>query len=147
MVGESSTYSRGQLAKLSGVKAETIRYYESIGLLPAPERGSNNYRLYGQEHLSRLRFIRHTRELGFDVAAVRDLLTLDGRNPMTCREVKQRTQVHIDGISQKIKQLQQIQRHLRGLVNLCDQDDLPACPILDVLAAEFESGVEPVKLD
>ena len=76
----------GELAKVTGTKAETIRYYEKIGLLRPPERTGGNYRDYGTEDQERLAFIRHARGLGFDIADIRSLLELAGRPDQDCGE-------------------------------------------------------------
>ena len=74
----------GKLGDAAGVKVPTIRYYEQIGLLPEPERSAGNQRLYGTSSLERLTFIRHSRELGFPLEAIRDLLSLSDRPDQSC---------------------------------------------------------------
>ena len=76
----------GTLSERTGVKVETIRYYEQAGLLPEPERSEGNQRRYGKAHLERLNFIKHGRDLGFSVEAIRALLTLSDRPTMPCDE-------------------------------------------------------------
>ncbi len=86
----------GQLGRTTDTKIETIRYYEKIGLLPAPRRTAGNYRSYTVEHLQRLGFIRRARELGFTIEDVRELLKLAGHGEKPCEEVDQLVARHLE---------------------------------------------------
>ena len=104
--------SRGSLAKETGVNIETIRYYEKIGLMPDPARSSGGHRIYDQSHTKRLSFIRRSRELGFTLQEIRELLELVDGGDYTCAEVRDRTLYHLDDVAQKIRDLQKMQsRH------------------------------------
>jgi MerR family mercuric resistance operon transcriptional regulator len=105
-------YFRGQLAKVSGVKAETIRYYESIQLLSPAARQTNNHRVYKDLHRDRLHFIRRARELGFTLAQVQGLLELVDSQTLSCAEVKQVTESHLHDIQEKIRDLHNMPRYL-----------------------------------
>ena len=122
----------GILSERSGVKVETIRYYERIGLMPVPVRTQGRHRLYGANDVKRVMFVRRSRELGFSLGEIRDLLRLAERG-RTCGEVRQMTLAHVDRIRQKIVDLQRMQRLLRDTAPQCKGGEAPECPILDVL--------------
>ncbi len=122
----------GTVAKLTGFGVETIRYYEHAGVLPAPDRAENGYRLYGDDQVRRLRFIKRCRELGFTLENVRSLLSLsDGEH--TCCEVKDVAGAHLKNIRGNIRDLQTIEQVLHDLVEQCSGDTSPDCPILEAL--------------
>lgn len=127
------TYSRGLLAKQSGVNAETVRYYEKIGLLPEPPRSKGGHRVYDQTHLQRLSFIRRGRELGFSLEEIQGLLDLVDTGHYTCAEVRNRTIIHLDDVQQKIRDLKKMERILEGMVAECEGATVPDCPIIDAL--------------
>src|SRR5580692_3067052 len=101
-MNEKSAFSIGDLAKGTGTKVVTVRYYEQIGLLPVPSRTAGNYRTYRNEHMRRLRFIRRCRDLGFTLDQIRDLLRLSSQKDEKCAEVDRITAQHLIGIEQKI---------------------------------------------
>jgi MerR family mercuric resistance operon transcriptional regulator len=123
----------GALSERTGVNIETIRYYERIGLLPAPPRSSGRHRLYGEPYRRRLTFIRRARELGFSLEEIRALLGLGGAHNLTCREVSALTRHHIEAIRTKIRDLKRLERTLSHLAAQCHGDDVPECPILETL--------------
>lgn len=128
--------TRGKLATHTGCNIETIRYYETIGLLPAPARTASGYRAYSDEHLRRLNFIQRARSLGFSSEQTRGLLDLtEAEGNKTRADVKSLTEAHIDEISQKIKDLQKIKKRLRQISSFCDGSGKSAstCPILESL--------------
>jgi MerR family mercuric resistance operon transcriptional regulator len=125
----------GTLSEGTGVNIETIRYYERIGLLPAPPRSAGRHRLYGEPHRQRLVFIRRARELGFSLEEVRALLGLGGGHGLTCGEVRALTQHHIAAIRDKVRDLKRLEHTLSDLATQCRADEVPACPILDALNA------------
>src|SRR5262245_45760823 len=94
----SVTFPIGELARHTGTSAETIRYYERIGLLAKPGRTRGNYRAYGRAHLDRLSFIRRSRELGFSLDQVRALLALTSRRDQPCDAVDAIAKTHLDEI-------------------------------------------------
>ncbi|WP_418157736.1 MerR family transcriptional regulator [Benzoatithermus flavus] len=123
----------GTLSRRSGVNIETIRYYERIGLLPAPPRSQGGHRLYSGEHLERLVFIRRGRELGFTLDEIRDLLGLMvGKH--TCGEVQTMALAHLDDIRAKIADLRRMERMLAATIARCQGGGRSECPILDALA-------------
>ena len=131
--------TRGQIAKATGCHAETIRYYEKTGLLPEPDRNHAGYRIYGDQHLRRLRFILRAKALGFPPADIKSLLTLsDDRDDHTRAEVKTLTESHIDMIREKISDLELLKTRLQQISSHCDGADESArdCPILTSLFSE-----------
>ncbi len=124
----------GALSAATGVNIETIRYYEKIGLIPAPPRTDGRQRVYDASHLKRLTFIRRGRELGFSLDHVRDLLGLVRGHDLTCAEVKTMTDAHVADIRRKVKDLKKLERVLMDLSAQCGGDAVPDCPILDALS-------------
>jgi len=129
----TQTYSRGQLAKLTRVKGETIRYYENCGLLPAPPRSEGGHRIYCEEHAKHLIFIRRCRELGFAIVDIDGLLGLANNSKRSCEQVRQLTQSHLTDVKDKIKDLRKMERSLKTMVEECASNTSPDCPIIDVL--------------
>jgi len=128
-------YSIGDLAKRTGVKVVTIRYYEKIGMMPKPPRSEGGQRVYVHENLRRLSFIRRSRELGFSLSEVRALLQLEKSADFTCDEVKALTLEHVADIRLKITDLRRMERTLKEMAAQCDKGEITSCPILDTLAA------------
>jgi Cu(I)-responsive transcriptional regulator len=127
--------SIGDVAKATGVKVVTIRYYEQIGLLPVPSRTDGNYRAYNQEHIRGLRFIRRCRDLGFTLEQVRDLLQLATRKNEACSEVDQITMRHLADIETKVSDLSRLATELRRISECCRGDGLIAdCRIIEALS-------------
>lgn len=129
----SITYSRGQLAKSTGVKAETIRYYEKCGLLDAPARSAGGHRIYTDVHARRLTFIRRCRELGFSISEIDGLLGLANAGGKSCDQVRQATVSHQTDIHNKIRDLRKMEKTLKGLVLQCEGNTSPSCPIIETL--------------
>ena len=123
----------GQLSTQTGCKIETIRYYEQIGLLPAPARSDGGYRIYDENLLKRLSFIRRSRELGFTIEEIRGLLNLVDGGDYTCSEVKTITLKHVESIRQKIADLKKLEKTLSRIASQCAGDATPECPIIDAL--------------
>lgn len=123
----------GELARLTGTSAETIRFYEKQGLLPEPARTAANYRSYGAEHRQRLTFIRRARDLGFRLDAVRDLLALSDDRSQSCAAVDEIAGVHLREIDGKIADLQNMQRELQRMVGSCQRGTVDACLIIETL--------------
>jgi MerR family copper efflux transcriptional regulator len=126
----------GQAARASGVSARMIRHYEGVGLLAEPVRSGAGYRQYSERDVHTLRFIRQSRELGFSIEQIRELLALwhDRRRPS--RQVKALAQAHLQELEQKLRELQAMKASLEHLVGCCSGDERPDCPILDTLARE-----------
>lgn len=123
----------GTVARRAGSNVETVRYYERIGLLPEPPRSAGGHRLYGEGHLRRLAFIRRSRELGFSIDEVRDLLGIYDSGDYTCAEVKVRTLRHRASVRRKIADLQRLDANLSTIASCCAGDTGQDCAILDVL--------------
>ena len=126
--------SIGAVSREAGVKVPTIRYYEEIGLLPAPDRAVNNRRTYGPEIVRRLKFIRHARELGFEVEAVRQLLSLEDRPDQPCGEADRIARVHLAGIQSRIARLTALGAEVQRMVEQCAHGQLKDCRVIEVLA-------------
>ncbi len=129
----SNSLSIGDLAKAAGTKAETVRYYERIGLLPEPARTSGNYRAYARPHLERLSFIRRARDLGFSLDQVRALLRLADDRSQSCAEVDRIAKLHLTEVERKIADLASLGGELRQLIDKCRHGTIAECRILDAL--------------
>lgn len=126
----------GHLAGETGTTVETIRYYESEGLLPAPDRTGSNYRVYGPLHVERLAFIRHCRSLDMALSEIRSLLHFKDDPHTNCAGVNKLLDEHIRHVAGRIRELKALQTQLRSLRALClDVQDSDACGIVKGLAA------------
>lgn len=123
----------GKLAAAAGANLETVRYYERIGLMPEPGRAANGYRRYGGEHLSRLKFVRRARELGFSIEEIRTLLDLAAPSNRACAEVRDLTLAHLADVQAKIADLRRLEDVLRTTVAECSGARTPVCPVLSML--------------
>ena len=126
----------GEAAKASGVSAKMIRHYESVGLFPEAHRTDSGYRQYSDKEVSTLRFIRQSRDLGFSIEQIRELLGLWQNRRRPSRQVKALAQAHIQELDQKLQELQTMKATLEHLVHCCNGDDRPDCPIIEGLAEE-----------
>lgn len=133
----------GALAKATDTKVETIRYYESIGLLPAPMRTAANYRSYEPGHVVRLGFIRRSRDLGFSLPEIRELLRLNDDKERSCGEVDAIARNHVTDIERKIADLQKLRDELVVVIGQCRHGKVSDCRILDALAPALPSGLAP----
>lgn len=124
----------GEAAKHSGVKVPTIRYYEQIGLLGRTSRAANNRRTFDAADLRRLGFIRHARELGFEIDAIRQLLTLADQPDRPCGEVDAIAQRHLVDIEGRIKRLKALKKEISRMITQCAKGSVADCRIIDVLA-------------
>jgi MerR family mercuric resistance operon transcriptional regulator len=123
----------GKLAKRSGVKIETIRYYERVKMLVPPPRTVSGRRVYDATDLRILVFIRRSRQLGFSLDQIRALLRLGGPEKATCREVREIATHHLNDIRAKIGDLKKLERTLSSTVARCSGKTAADCPVLDVL--------------
>ena len=129
-----NTMSIGALAKATGTKVETVRWYEQVGLLPAPTRTSGNYRAYDAAHLGRLSFIRRARDLGFSLDQIRALLDIAGQQDRSCEAVDVIAREHLDEVDRKIADLQALRRELNALIGQCRHGRVAECRIIEALA-------------
>ena len=127
--------SIGDLAKATGTKVVTIRYYEKIGLLPEPPRTSGNYRAYDAKHKERLHFIRRCRDLGFTLEQVRELLDLSKKTDRDCAAVDRLALDHLAEIERKIADLKRLEKELRRLSDCCQGGRIGDCRIIEALSA------------
>lgn len=126
----------GEAAKASGVSAKMIRHYESVGLFPEALRNEAGYRQYTAKEVGTLRFVRHSRDLGFSIEQIRELLGLWQDRKRPSRQVRALAQAHIEELDEKLKDLHAMKATLEHLVHCCRGDDRPDCPIIDTLAHE-----------
>lgn len=124
----------GEAAKQSGVKVPTIRYYEQIGLLPAPLRSEGNRRHYEAADLRRLAFIRHARELGFEIEAIRALLTLQDDPSQSCATADVIAKARLAEVEQRIRSLTALKVELELMVDGCSHGRVSTCRVIEVLA-------------
>ena len=125
----------GALARFTGARIETIRYYERAGLLPAPPRTGGNYRIYGDEHVARLTFIRHCRVLDMALDDVRRLLMVKDASGANCGTVNRLLDDHIVRIRERIETLQGLETALQQLREQCpDPRAVEDCGILNELS-------------
>lgn len=126
--------SIGEAARHSGVKVPTIRYYEQIGLLPAAPRTQGNRRLYAAEDTRRLAFIRHARELGFELDTIRALLNLQENPNQSCASADAIAKARLVEVKQRIASLMALQGELEAMVEGCRHGKVGGCRVIEVLA-------------
>ena len=131
---ETEVFSIGQLAVQTGAKVQTIRYYEQIGLMPEPLRSAGNQRRYGQRHLARLAFIRHSRELGFPLDAIRELLGLVDAPDRSCAAADAIAKRQLIQVDRRIKQLTALRAEFKRMIAQCKGGRIEECRIIEVLA-------------
>lgn len=124
----------GALAKASGISAKLIRYYESIGLIPPAARSETGYRIYSDEDVHTLRFIKRSRSLGFSIPEIQLLLGLWRNKSRSSSEVKQLALRHVSELEARMAEMQEMVNTLKNLASHCHGDQRPDCPILDDLA-------------
>jgi len=126
-------FTIGRLSREAACNVQTIRYYEQIGLLPAPLRSSGNQRLYDESWTRRLRFIRHARDLGFELDNVRTLLDLADDPSKSCEAVDEVASGQLAQVEQRIHDLQALKRELRRMLKLCQGGTVADCRIIETL--------------
>lgn len=125
--------SIGAAARETGIKVPTIRYYEEVGLLTAPERTGSNRRTYDAATVRRLRFIRHARELGFSVEAIRQLLDLSDQPDLSCQQVDIIARSHLAEIDEKIARLTSLRVEVQRMVEEGEHGRVAECRVIEVL--------------
>ncbi|MEM7777142.1 MAG: Cu(I)-responsive transcriptional regulator [Pseudomonadota bacterium] len=130
----------GSAAEKSGLTAKTVRYYEEIGLV-VPRRRANGFRDYSFEDVHRLAFIHRARDLGFDIETCRKLLILYSDRSRASADVKTIAKTHLAEIERKRRELDGMARALRHLIDSCNGDSRPDCPIIDELSGDATTPV------
>jgi len=125
----------GDAARLSGLPAKTIRYYEDIGLI-SPARAGNGYRDYSSDDIHRLSFLGRARGLGFSIEDCRQLMALYRDRSRASHDVREIALSHVAAIEEKVRELQSMRATLHKLIHACHGDDRPDCPILEEMAGE-----------
>ena len=129
----------GRLAELSRVSIDTVRYYERAGLLPEPARRASGYREYSHSDVERLRFVRRSKQLGFSLNEIADLLSLTDDRHSDMKGVKTKAEERLEQVEIKITELQRVKRGLKKLITACPgHGELDRCPIVAAL-----NGKEP----
>ena len=126
----------GELARRTGVRVETIRWYEKSGLLEKPPRNAGNYRDYDAPALARLSFIKRGRDLGFSLDQITELMALTRNARADCERVDAIARQHLAEVERKIADLSSLRRELSGLVESCTGGAIGECDILRALAPE-----------
>jgi len=124
---------RSDLARVTGCNLETIRYYETIGILPAPSRTAAGHRTYAAPDALRLRFVMRARELGFSLEDIRGLLGLGDGGLHTCAEVKEKTEAHLAQVREKIADLRRVETVLSTTAARCSGSEVPDCAVIESL--------------
>jgi DNA-binding transcriptional MerR regulator len=138
----------GRMAEAAGCKVQTVRYYEEIGLLPPPMRSEGNLRLYGQGDIRRLAFIRHARDLGFPLDAIRDLLSLADDPDQPCEAADAIARAQLAQVEHRLARLQALKTELERMVVQCHGGRIADCRVIEVLGdhdqclAEDHGGAE-----
>ena len=131
----------GEIARQAGVNLQTIHYYERQGLLPRPPRTESNYRVYPQDAVRRVQFIKRAQELGFTLKEIKELLSLRAAPRARCADVRSRAQAKVRSIDEKMHTLQAMRRALSKLIGECSgKGPVTQCPILDALDSEEKSS-------
>jgi len=136
--------SIGELSRKTGCKIETIRYYEKTGLMPAPPRSEGGHRVYAEDHLKRLIFIRRGRELGFSMEQLKGLLSMMDAKRLSCGEVAAEVEVHLAAVRKRIDALQRLEHTLSATLAQCHRGGQPDCPIIDALQGSGHGPQESV---
>lgn len=125
----------GELSQHTGVNVETIRYYERVGVLPVPTRQSNGRRSYAAVDAQRLGFIRHARELGFDLVDVRTLLALQEQPEASCEDASRIAQVQLDAVETRLARLLSLREELARMIGECRLGMVAECRVIEALAS------------
>ena len=136
MAANGGEFGIGELARRTGCKPETIRWYERVGLLPAPPRSAGRFRRYDAAAVRRLRFVRRARALGFTLDRVRALLALAGQGREGCAAARRLAAGNLGDVRDKIRDLRAMERALAATVRRCAAGAAPGCAVIDALFAE-----------
>ncbi len=142
---EDEMMSIGRLGRLTDTNVETVRYYERIGLLPAPPRTAGNYRAYGEDHVRRLFFVRRARGLGFHLDTIRALLDVADRPEQPCADVDVLAQAQLREVEIKIADLNRLRDELVRIAGQCNGGRIADCRIIEALSPERGGGTPLAK--
>lgn len=134
-------FNIGQAASRSGVSAKMVRHYESLGLLPSVDRTESGYRQYTEKEVHTLRFIKRSRDLGFSMAEITELLKLWQNRRRSSAEVRRIASRHVAELNQRITEMEEMRHTLEHLIHCCQGDHRPDCPILDELEGQARNSV------
>lgn len=124
----------GDLSRQAGVNVETIRYYERIGVLPKPARQPNGRRSYSTADAERLAFVRHARDLGFDLPSIRVLLALQEQPEASCEDASRIAQVQLEAVEDRITRLHKLKDELARMIGECRQGRVSECRVIEALS-------------
>lgn len=130
----SKSMTIGRVAEASNCKVQTIRYYEQIGLLPKPFRSEGNQRLYAKSDIDQVMFIRHARDLGFTLEAIRDLLSLVETPKQSCEVADKIARSQLKEIEHRISRLQSLKIEMERMINQCKGSSIEDCRVIEVLS-------------
>lgn len=136
----------GNLSKKTGTKVQTIRYYEQIGLMNQPERSAGGQRRYVEQDQDRLAFIRHSRQLGFSLEDIRELLNLSDHPSQSCADADIIARGQLEQVENRIKRLQALKKELRRMVSECEGNSVADCKIIEVLRDHSECLTDHSKI-
>jgi DNA-binding transcriptional MerR regulator len=136
--------SIGELSQRTGVKVPTIRYYESIGLLPSPPRTEGRQRRYDEASVTWLNFIRHARELGFEVEDIRELLVLSAQPDQPCADADKIAARHLAAVDQRIARLVGLRAELQRMLDACHGGCVAECRVIESLSAAPAEVFKPI---
>lgn len=127
-------FSIGDLSRRTGVKVPTIRYYEQMGLLEAPERSEGNQRRFGKKELERLAFIRHARDLGITIESIRELIDLSGHAEKPCADADRIAREQLRSVRERIVQLRRLEKELERIATCCTGETVGDCYVIRALS-------------
>ena len=127
-------YAIGEVSRRTGIKVPTIRYYESVGLLASPARTEGKQRRYCADDVARLNFIRHARDLGFEINDIRELLALNSQPERPCQEVDVIARRHLAEVDRRIAQLSTLRDELRRMIEECGHGRVCECRVIETLS-------------
>ncbi len=128
----------GSLGKRTGTKVQTIRYYEQIGLMPEPGRTQGGQRRYGDAEVDRLSFVRHARQLGFPLEAIRELLDLSDNPDRSCSEADSIARRQLKQVELRMDRLKALRTELKRMIKECNGGKTADCKVLEVLRDHAE---------
>lgn len=133
-------YTISQLAHAADIPATTVRYYERVGLVEPEDRSAGNYRLYSEESLRKLRFIRAAQAIGFTLNDVKALLSTPSNTAASCREVQSCIENRLAEVDQRLKDLRHVQRVLKASLEKCkDTEQVDCCHVIETLRESSEA--------